>query len=341
MNILFTSVGRRSYLVKYFREALNGKGTIHVANSNALNPTFQVADKYVVTPLIYDERYIDFLKEYCINNSIDVIISLFDVDLPVLAKHRSEFADIGVRVIVSDVDVINICNDKWKTYCFLKKNGFVVPETYLSIEEILSDIKQGKVTYPIIIKPRWGMGSLSIMQADDERELRVFYDKVYREIQKTYLKYEAQENLHQCIIMQEKINGQEFGLDVINDLKGNYQTTIVKEKYAMRSGETDCAKVVKDSVAEDLGKQISNRLNHVANLDVDIFKVKETFYILEMNARFGGGYPFSHLAGVNLPKAIIDWAELGKTNSKNFEYRVGVVGHKDISLVEIKNNYLE
>jgi len=44
INILFTSVGRRSYLVKYFKKELSGEGKIHVANSSKDSPAFQCAD---------------------------------------------------------------------------------------------------------------------------------------------------------------------------------------------------------------------------------------------------------------------------------------------------------
>ena len=60
LNILFTSVGRRSYLVKYFKDALANRGLIHVANSSEISPAFLVADKHVITPLIYDKGYIPF-----------------------------------------------------------------------------------------------------------------------------------------------------------------------------------------------------------------------------------------------------------------------------------------
>ncbi|WP_270855274.1 ATP-grasp domain-containing protein [Longibaculum muris] len=65
MNILFTSVGRRTYLVNYFKEALNGEGKIFVANSDVNSPAFLAADECVVSPLIYDDNYISFLLEYC------------------------------------------------------------------------------------------------------------------------------------------------------------------------------------------------------------------------------------------------------------------------------------
>jgi carbamoyl-phosphate synthase large subunit len=64
MNILLTSVGRRSYLVKYFKEALGKDGEVHVSNSIAITPSFIYADKSVVTPLIYENGYIPFLLNF-------------------------------------------------------------------------------------------------------------------------------------------------------------------------------------------------------------------------------------------------------------------------------------
>jgi carbamoyl-phosphate synthase large subunit len=69
----------------------------------------------------------------------------------------------------------------------------------------------------------------------------------------------------------------------------------------MRSGETDVAITVKEPKLESLGKMLGEITQHPANMDVDVFFDGTDAYILEMNARFGGGYPFSHLAGVDLP----------------------------------------
>ena len=121
MNILLTSVGRRSYMVNYFKDALKGIGLVHAANSNKTY-AMQLADKSLITPLIFDESYIDFLLNYCIENNINAIISLFDIDLPILATHRTQFAQCGIDVLVSDYETTQICNDKWLTYLFLKEN---------------------------------------------------------------------------------------------------------------------------------------------------------------------------------------------------------------------------
>jgi len=335
MNILLTSVGRRSYLVRYFKEAVGENGEVHVSNSNAITPAFIYADKSVVTPLIYENGYIPFLLNYCIKNQINAIISLFDIDLPILSANRQSFEDIGVQVIVSDEAVISICNDKWETYNFLINNGFNAPKTYVSLETVLKAIKTGQIQFPVILKPRWGMGSIAVYEVKNEHELEVFYNKAISNIMGSYLKYESQVNLEKCVIIQEKLGGQEYGLDVINNLEVVYQNTIVKKKYAMRSGETDCAETVDSPELKALGKAISEKLHHVANLDMDVFVDNKKPFILEMNARFGGGYPFSHIAGVNLPLAIVKWLRSEEVDVSMLTEQTGILAHKDIEIVNI------
>lgn len=332
MNILLTSVGRRGYLVQYFKQALNGMGKIHVANSSPITPAFSYADRWVVTPLIYDKDYIHFLIQYCETNNIDAIISLFDIDLPILASHKDLFQDHGISLLVSDIDVINICNDKWLTYSFLQKNNIQCPKTYLSLETVQHALQDGSLRFPLIVKPRWGMGSIAVLIADNMEELNVFYKKAKKDIQTSYLKFEAACDFEHCVIIQEMLHGQEYGLDIINDLTGSYQNTIVKEKYAMRSGETDCAKTVDMPILKQLGHKLSQLLHHIGNLDCDVFMVGDTPYVLEMNARFGGGYPFSHAAGVDLPSAIVKWLTGETPDFHLLDAKTGVLAHKDIAI---------
>lgn len=336
MNILLTSVGRRSYLVQYFKEALNGEGQVHVMNSSDLSPAFNVADKSAVSPLIYDADYIPFLLKYCKENKIKAIISLFDIDLPILSKNKDKFEEIGTKVIVADEWVIDTCNDKWNTYQFLLKNEFNAPATFVTLESAIEAINKGEVEYPLMVKPRWGMGSIAVYEADNETELKVFYDKTKREIAKTYLKYESEADIETSVLIQEKLKGQEYGLDIINDLDGKYQNTVPKMKYAMRSGETDCAVTVGNNELKEMGKKLSSICKHPGNLDVDVFVTEDKNYVLEMNARFGGGYPFSHMAGVNLPKAIVQWLNEEPIEEGTLTERVNIMYQKDIGLTRLK-----
>jgi len=333
MNILLTSAGRRTYMVEYFKQALNGSGKVFASNS-VFTYTLKQADEYVITPNIYDENYISFLISYCKEKGIDVIIPLFDIDLPVLSKNRELFSKNGIRLIVSDYKVTSICNDKWMTYEFLSRIGIAQTPSFIKLDNVKKAIYDGIVSYPLFIKPRWGMGSIGIYKVDNEEELNVLYKKLQREIFNTYLKYESSNSVDSCIIIQQAISGQEYGLEVLNDLEGNYVSTYAKKKIAMRSGETDIAETIDSSQFVEIGKKISENLKHIALLDVDCFVTENgNIYILEMNCRFGGQYPFTHNAGVNIPLQIVKWLRGVSTDISLITQKVGVRCCKDISPV--------
>ena len=330
MNILLTSAGRRTYMVEYFKEVLNGNGEVHASNSD-YTYTLGCADKYVLTPKIYDADYIDSLIQYCKENKITIVISLFDIDLPILAQNKTRFQEEGIMVIVSDTEVTKICNDKWLTYEFLVRIGLKQTPSFLNLIEVESAINGGSVNYPLIIKPRWGMGSIGIYKANNHEELRVLYKKLHSEIFETYLKYESNEDVDNSIIIQEMIKGQEYGLEILNDLNGNFVTCVAKKKIAMRAGETDVAEIVDNAPFLDIAKRISSSLKHIANLDVDCFVTEDgQIYVLEMNCRFGGQYPFSHNAGVDFPRQIIAWLKGERTNSDYITPKIGIKSCKDL-----------
>lgn len=334
MNILLTSVGRRAYLIDYFKKEFGDTSKIICTNSSILSTAMSVADKAYVSPIIYDKEYIPFLLYLCQKENIDVLLSLFDIDLPILASNKEKFEKIGVKLILSDEKIIDICNDKFKMYEFLKEKNFDTMYTSLDIydEYIKNNISKEK---EFILKPRWGMGSLGIYSSDEYEEAKVFYNKIKKDIKKSYLKYEAKKAPESCILIQEKLSGKEFGLDILNDLDGNYITTVVKEKLAMRSGETDIAKVVKSDLLEDFGEKISKETRHIANMDLDLILNDTGIFVIDMNARFGGGYPFTHKAGLNIVSLIKDMLKGKKIDNKNFKLEYDKIYAKDISIVEL------
>lgn len=334
MNVMLTSVGRRAYMVKYFKKVLGNEGKVYVCNSDDKSIAFKYADEKVISPLIYDKNYIPFLLEYCKENAVDVVISLFDIDLLILARHKKEFEKIGTKVIVSDPQIVEVCNDKWKTYNFLKDNEISTPRSFLNMREVIEKIEVGELNYPIIVKPRYGCGSISVAIAYDEDDLRYLTKKANKDIVHSYLKYESSVT-EEKIIYQECLEGQEYGADIINDLHGVTQNVIVRKKIAMRSGETDIAQLVDEPIIKDILFKLGKLTKHIANMDCDVFLVNGVPYVLEMNARFGGGYPFSHMGGCDLPKAIVKWAEGKSVDKSVISAKIGITGYKEIYITEI------
>ena len=330
-------------MVDYFKEALRGEGLVFVANSS-MSPAMFRGDGHFLTPLIYDDAYIPFLLELCREKEIGLLVSLFDIDLPVLAAHRAEFASAGTTVAVSDPETLSCCNDKYRMYQNLEAAGIGTPLTWLSPEDALEALEEGKAQWPLFVKPRFGMGSLGVLKARSKEELQAACSMCLHEIKETYLRYESAAAPTQAVIVQEQCPGNEYGLDVICDLEGRYVTTIVRRKMGMRSGETDEAVILGPSdpvydALEAAGQRLASLLRPKGLIDVDVMMDNEsrTAFVIDINARFGGGYPFSQLAGADVPRAYVLWMK-GMDREADAACRSaqpGVHGFKDISIMRM------
>lgn len=336
MNILFTCAGRRNYLINYFKEALKGRGKVFASDMQLSAPALVDADQAIQVPGIYDNGYIPALKEIIKEHDIDAVISLNDLELPILSTHKGDLESLGTKVIVADEKAIAISFDKWKTVSFLKEIGLKSPKTFIDFDKAVDAINRGELKFPLVVKPRWGSASIGIEFPEDLEELKLAYQLQTLRLERTILKEASKEDLFHAILIQEKIPGKEFGMDVLNDFEGNYIGTFVREKLAMRSGETDKAVSVIDGQIDSVGRTLGEKLKHIGNLDCDVFQYNGEVYVLELNPRFGGGYPFSHEAGVNTAAIYIEWLE-GKTDIREYiNYQEGKMFSKCDRLLEIK-----
>ena len=306
MNILFTCAGRRTYLLKYFRENMSKGDKIIATDMQLSAPALQVADVKLQVPAVYDPQYIDITIEICRKYSVDALLCLNDLELPILAENKARFEEIGVKVIVSEPQVIDICFDKYKTAQWVESIGLNAPKTYVTLMSAKEALANGEIAFPLFMKPRWGSGSIGLETIEDMEELEIYYNLLMKKIKKSILATASIGD--EYIMIQEKLTGKEFGLDVMNDLEGNNVGVSVKQKLAMRAGETDKAVTVDLPSVREMGRKIGENLHHIGNLDVDIMqRANGDYCVLELNPRFGGGFPFSYEAGVNLPLAIIKW----------------------------------
>lgn len=334
MNILFTCAGRRTYLLKYFKENLCEDDKIVATDMQLSAPALQVADIKLQVPAVYDPNYVDFCLKICEDQSIDAVISLNDLELPILAENKARFAEIGVKVIVSDPAVIDIAFDKYKTAQWIESIGLNSPKTYVTLESCKKALSCGEISFPLFMKPRWGSGSIGLESIADMDELDIYYHLLMKKVKKTILATASVGN--EYIMIQEKLTGDEFGLDVMNDLEGNNVGVSVKQKLSMRAGETDKAVTVDIPEVKEMGRIIGEQLKHIGNLDVDIMQRADGSYcVLELNPRFGGGFPFSYEAGVNLPKAIIQWLKGKPIDTSMLQPVYGKMFAKNDYLMEI------
>ncbi|HSW67168.1 MAG TPA: ATP-grasp domain-containing protein [Bacteroidales bacterium] len=335
MNILFTCAGRRNNLLQYFKEALNGRGKIIAADMEMTAPAMSVANVSYTVPGVYDKRYIESLLDICVKENIAGLISLNDLELPILASREKDFELGDVKLIISKPEVIDVCFDKNKTLIFGERLGIKVPKTALSLKIAMMALETGQMKLPLVVKPRWGSASIGIEFPETKEELELAYRLQEKKLLRSNLFEASKNDLEQSILIQEKINGIEYGLDVLNNFDGQPVQVYVKEKHAMRAGETDKAVLRNIPALEELGFRIGKTLGHIGNLDVDIFEMDGHYYLLEMNPRFGGGYPFSHMTGANYPAAIIAWLQNKPFDFSSFKKEFDQVYAKCDTLVRV------
>ena len=331
MNLLFTCAGRRTYLLKYFKENLSEDDKIVATDMQLSAPALQVADVKLKVPAVYDPEYVNITLRICEEQKIDALFSLNDLELPILAENKAKFEAIGVTVVVSDPKVIDIAFDKYKTAQWVESLGLTAPKTYVRLEDCKKALAAGDIAFPIFMKPRWGSGSIGLESIADMEELDIYYGLLMKKIKKTILATASVGD--EYIMIQEKLTGSEFGLDIMNDLDGKNIGVSVKQKLAMRAGETDKAVTVDLPEVREMGRKIGEALGHIGNLDVDIMQRADGAYcVLELNPRFGGGFPFSYEAGVNFPKALIQMIK-----GESFDHQMLV---PDYGRMFSKNDYL-
>lgn len=308
MNIMLTCAGRRNYLVRSFQNALVGQGLVIAADASGDAPSMQEADMAFVVPSVSDPNYLDVILDICRKYDVGLLVSLNDLELSRLAHQRHRFSEIGTLLVISEPSVIDTCFDKWQTHLFLEENGFDTPATYWSIEDAQRALTGGHLVFPLVVKPRWGTASIGIEYVYDTNELNLAYELVRKRLARTIISEASASDPEHSVLVQQRLDGHEYGLDVINDLDAKHIVTFAKRKLSMRAGETDRAVTVDNSELIEIGDKLGTILGHVGNLDCDVILQGGTPYVLELNPRFGGGYPFSHVAGANIPAAIVAWA---------------------------------
>jgi carbamoyl-phosphate synthase large subunit len=163
-------------------------------------------------------------------------------------------------------------------------------------------------------------------------ELEDAYRLVQSMIQRTPIARSPGFDANRSVLIQQKIVGPEYGVDVVNDLEGRYAASLIERKLGMRGGETDAAVIEAPEVLVRLGRIIGEASRNPGNLDLDVILQDGVPYLLEMNPRFGGHYPFAHVAGANVPAALIAWARGEPVAPSWLSPRLGTGAIKDFSI---------
>lgn len=288
VNILISSAGRRVSLIKLFQRAFKDLkiiGGVFASDMNKLAPALQVADKSFVVPGVNEDFFIEFMISLCLKNKIKLIIPTIDTELNVFSASEEIFKANGISLLVCSNEANNIFLDKNATQNFFHEKQIPSPKLY----EIESSDIENKVKYPVILKPAKGHSSIGVTKVNNFNELMFFLQYLDKPI------------------IQEFIEGEEFTIDVLIGMSGEVKCAVPRLRIETRAGEVSKAMTVNDfSIIEWCYKLASSIKSAKGCITIQCIKNNngEIFFI-EVNPRFGGGFPLSAEAGADFPKWIL------------------------------------
>lgn len=287
MNILITSAGQRVSLVRAFQDELKAKyprsKVLAVDLNPWLSPACQVADQSFDVPRVTDPCYIERLHEICVGNDVGMIVPTIDTELDILARNKDLFEGEEINAVISSPQFISICRDKRKTATFFNNIGIKTPRLF----------SKDKLEFPLFIKPYDGSLSADTYYVDSLKSITEQHLNNDRFLYMEYI---------------DKKSHDEYTVDMYYGRDHKLKCVVPRKRIHVRAGEVNKAVTEKNIIVDFLKARMEKVEGAVGCLTLQLFYCEEpeTIVGIEINARFGGGYPLTYFAGGNYPKWLIE-----------------------------------
>ncbi|PZU86790.1 MAG: carbamoyl phosphate synthase large subunit [Chryseobacterium sp.] len=286
-NILITSAGQRVSLVKAFKTELTKKfpdsKIITVDLSPELSPACQVSDRYYKISRVLDGNYISELLAICEKENIGMIVPTIDTELKVLAENSLLFKEKNIHLIVSDKDFVKNCRDKRELNNFFDSKSIQFPKP----------VDKHNPTFPLFIKPYDGSLSQDIYLIKEKSQLTDYH--------LNHPKFMFMEYV-------DPLEYKEYTVDCYYSKDNKLCCAVPRQRISVRSGEIHKGVTDKNGIINYLKTKINTIDGAIGCITVQVFynKQKDDVIAIEINPRFGGGYPLSYEASANYPKMLIE-----------------------------------
>ncbi|MDL3983928.1 ATP-grasp domain-containing protein [Shewanella xiamenensis] len=292
-NILILSAGRRVELVQAFQKDLKLLFPHAMVFCTDMTPELsaacQIADGYFKVPRVTSDNYIEVLENVCLENNVGLVIPTIDTELLLLSNSRKYFLDIGVHLVISSPDFTLSCRDKRETAKFFTLHNIEQPMIY----------DKDNLSYPCFCKPYDGSCSVGAFVINDKSELT---DAIYNNHKNMYMELVPK-------------TFSEYTVDCYYTENGELISLVPRKRLEVRGGEVSKGITKKNFVYDYLLPKLRDVPGARGCITFQFFVNENSAEIkgLEINPRFGGGYPLSYDAGAQFPKWLIEEYLLNKT----------------------------
>lgn len=300
-NILITSAGKRSELLLEFQKELKSyynEATVVTVDLNpSMAPACRMSDKSFQVPRVTAPGYTEVLLDICKSNDIRLVIPTIDTELLVLSQSKALFRQHGIEIMVSEEDFISTCRDKRRTMQFFNRMGIRNP---------IPRDKHNPV-FPMFAKPYDGSLSTNIhlIKSVDDLTSEIISDP-------------------KLIFMEyiDKTEYKEFTVDMYYGADNKVKSIVPRERIEIRSGEVNKGATRKNYLVGYLKDRMDYIPGAVGCICIQLFYREHDNDVvgIEINPRYGGGYPLSYYAGANFPKMMIEEYICNQTPNYNNDW---------------------
>ncbi len=293
-NILITSAGKRVALTRYFKETLRRffpEAKVYTTDMRPdMAPAAYVSDGCFAVPRVTAPEYPDLLLSLCQEHGVGIVVPTIDTELMVLAAQKERFLAEGIHVIVGDASFVGVCRDKRLTGDFFACHDIRVPQP---IDKLYP-------TFPLFAKPYDGSLSTNLHFITKPEELT---DDILHDDKLMFMEY-----------IDRKVY-REYTVDMYFGRDHEVKSIVPRERIEIRAGEINKGRTAKNAIVPYLRERLAHLDGCVGCICMQLFFHPDIHDIvgIEVNPRFGGGYPLSYMSGANYPEFLIREYLLGES----------------------------
>ncbi|MET0863645.1 MAG: ATP-grasp domain-containing protein [Nakamurella sp.] len=270
-------------------------------------------DQRVLVPAGLSPEFVPQVINWCAAFGVNVLFPTVDVELPLIAVARKEFAAIGVVVASPSLFTLDTCLDK---LALANRCAGVLP---VPRTDLLGPAAAVARDYPVVVKPRRGAGSRGISYVESESELLALGSDDTR-------------------LVQDMLPGDEYSVDVLADLQGHVVAAVPRSRLRVDSGVSVAGATFHDQEVEQAARRVAIAIGLSTVANVQLRRDRQgRAALLEVNPRFPGAMPLTIAAGIDMPSLTLD-AVLGRPLPAAIDFRdIAVVRYLEDVFLQVSD----
>lgn len=326
-NRWFTTV---AHYIEMIRQNHDGKVfEVYGSHPNEDALYLQYCDHAFVEPDLSGHAYVEYCLQTCIDKEIDLFIPRKENVL--ISRNLSKFHNIGVKVLVSDSELMALMDNKAAMYLSILKKEKQLKKSIVPLPDyvVVNKVEDFKKAYhflrekghTVCFKPVIGEGAngFRVIKEGQETIEELLTEGVSRRISFEHAcSILGQQDTFPDLMVLEYLDGYEYSIDCLA-YNGKLHLAIPRKKVEGRVRELENNAALLE-IARAIHKEY--KIDYISNIQV---KFNDGIpKLLEINPRMAGGLNISCLSGVNIPYEAIKLLQNGGNPSLNLNPEMGI-----------------